>query len=277
MALEPSIWTANYVARYVRPQTCRDDNAYVFQFGFGPPEAERSLRSVHARYPDIVHKLHEDGAQGAVTYLVDGALVSRDMLDSAAELGFLRSHVPGLLDLNVLDIGAGYGRLAHRFRQMGHRGRYVCTDTVAMSLSLCRGYLDERGLPDVEVIEAASLASHADLAEIDLALAVHTFPEMTHASIAYWMELLGAARVPFLFLVPNLPDDLRSTEVDGTRLPFGHLLQGAGYSLAHVDLKYPEAGEPERWVYQDRHMLFCLRQEACPSVRSDSRNQPSVP
>jgi 2-polyprenyl-3-methyl-5-hydroxy-6-metoxy-1,4-benzoquinol methylase len=60
--------------------------------------------------------LEEDDDFGAEVFDFHGKVVSRDLLDSIIEINFLDRHLgfSSRRAVNVLDIGAGYGRLAHR-------------------------------------------------------------------------------------------------------------------------------------------------------------------
>jgi hypothetical protein len=112
----PSIWTEGHLPpeslRYFR-----GDNAFVWQHQDGNDEIAYCLTAYYLMRTDplrLMERLDEDGAFGNYTCEVDGKLVSRCLLDSITEIGFLERHlrisqVPGL---SVLDIGAGYGRLA---------------------------------------------------------------------------------------------------------------------------------------------------------------------
>ena len=89
------------------------------------------------RLSELGDKLVEDDYFGNITFDIDGKLVSRDLLDSLVEIYFLDRHLglasaaPGL---TVLDIGAGYGRLAHRILSaLPSATRYLCSDAIAES------------------------------------------------------------------------------------------------------------------------------------------------
>ena len=72
----------------------------------------------------LIKTLEEDNLFGAYTFCVDGVTVSRDLLDSIAEIYFLNRTlgISKRQNLRILDIGAGYGRLAHRLvRAFAHR------------------------------------------------------------------------------------------------------------------------------------------------------------
>ena len=76
-------------------------------------------------------------------------LVTRDLPDSVAELNFLERHlaISQRTAVVVLDIGAGYGRLAYRsVVALPLIERYLCTDAVPVSTFNCEHYLRYRGV-----------------------------------------------------------------------------------------------------------------------------------
>ena len=105
----------------------------------------------------LLEVLDEDGAFGCSTFEFAGiGRVSRDLLDSVTEINFLQRHL-SVLDrdeFRVLDIGAGYGRMAHRLLEANPKlDGYTCVDAVPESTFLCEFYLKHRGLLDrAEVI-----------------------------------------------------------------------------------------------------------------------------
>ena len=101
------------------------------------------LKEHHAFLPS----LSEDGSFGAVTKDVGGETMSRDLLDSMLEIKFLEDCGIDLDTSRVLDIGAGYGRLANRL-MTAFPGIFVaCADPITMSRFVCRRYLTSRGFP----------------------------------------------------------------------------------------------------------------------------------
>ena len=162
----------------------------------------------------------EDGAFGCATEVIDGIMVSRDKLDSIVEFNFLMrcyGAVP-LSRSRILDIGAGYGRLAHRMHEVMPHARICCADAVAVSSSMCARYLDFRGVPYV-------IAPPYDIRnEFDIAVNVHSWSECTRSEVVKWMKLLDEYAVQRLFVVPH--DDSFKTD-DG--LEFRSAIEENGY------------------------------------------------
>lgn len=194
----------------------------------------------------LLDKLEEDGAFGCWTFSYPGSgRISRDLLQSVGELSFLDRTI-GLanrLSLRILDIGAGYGRLAHRtgtaFDQLTD---YCCVDAIPESTFLCEYYLNHRRvMPPCRIVPLHELDGALKPGSFDLAVNVHSFSECTHAAVTWWLEKLRSLRVPQLLLVPNEPTELLSLEADGTRRDFVPQLEEAGYRLS---VREPVIGDP---------------------------------
>ncbi|MGH2728117.1 MAG: hypothetical protein ACRDKS_14185, partial [Actinomycetota bacterium] len=134
----------------------RGDNPYVWQYRETDHRASALRYYVYLKYVldrdrlSLVDKLGEDGAFGCHTYRFPGyPACSRDLLESATELSFLDQHAEllGRDHLRVLDVGAGYGRLAHRTAQAASDlVDFVCVDAVAESTFLCEQYVAHRNV-----------------------------------------------------------------------------------------------------------------------------------
>jgi hypothetical protein len=118
----PLVWTEKFTA--VPDLTSfRGDNMWVHQRGHQHLTERAYLLAVYYILANdrlgLMEKLTEDGAFGAVTFNIAGHRVSRDMMDSILEINFLDRHLQlaSRNDLSILDIGAGYGRLAHRMME----------------------------------------------------------------------------------------------------------------------------------------------------------------
>ncbi len=156
----------------------------------------------------LLERLEEDGAFGCWTFEYPGyGRVSRDLLESVNELAFLEREL-GLSArerFSVLDIGAGYGRLAHRavaaYPQLDD---YCCVDAIPESTFLCEYYLRHRGLaPPARVVSLDRVEAELRPGSFDLAVNIHSFSECTYAAVEWWVELLRRLRVPNLLVVPE--------------------------------------------------------------------------
>lgn len=128
--------------------------------------------------------------------------VTRMWLDSNLEIDFLQRHLGITKSTKILDIGAGYGRLAVPLSRMS--GRYVCVDAVPISTEICRGYC-RRFAPTVEVPSLPDfLALHPkEFLGFDLAINIHSWNECGTEQIKEWLGVLDDLKMPFLFTVSH--------------------------------------------------------------------------
>lgn len=197
------------------------------QHGYPFKEMVEYIRTLKKPWLDL---LKEDDSFKCVTGDVDGVTVSRDLLDSILELEFLETHCGfSLDDMKVLDIGAGYGRLAHRLTTAFPKATMYCTDKIPISQELCKKYLDFRGANSVEIVRPDDLEK---IGPLDLAINIHSWPECTRPEINGWLDWLVAHNVQNLFVIPhqyNLP--LFACLEDGGS--FRPDIEAHGYQVAH--------------------------------------------
>ena len=225
----------------------RASSSYVWNYyGLADAETERlkyyvfqqSVRSNDAA--GLLGKLTEDGAFGCATFeFGDLPPVSRDLLDSVAEINFLQNHLAVLDrdDLRVLDIGAGYGRMAHRLLDAnpGMTG-YTCVDAVPESTFLCEFYLEHRGLAGrADVVPLDEVDERLD-GRFDVALNIHSFSECTYDAVEWWLQRVQKLGIPNLMIVPNPnerfetdSDRFVTSEPDGSKRNYLPLLAELGY------------------------------------------------
>jgi glycosyltransferase involved in cell wall biosynthesis len=259
-----SLWSPSFVEANVDLSLFRTDNAYIWQ-ARGPVKPQTYCDTAeYVKQADrlgIFERLTEDGMFGAQTFSYGGRKISRDLLDSALEINaiceFLRLQT--LEGIRLLDIGAGYGRLAHRiveaFRDVNE---ILCTDAIPESTFLSSFYLQFRGVDTkaaaipLNKIESALLSRKG---QIDIATNIHSFSECTLESIRWWLNLVRAADIPNIFIVPNFSKRLVSTEPDGTRKDFTRVLSELGYKQVFKRPKFVNAPKLDKaglyptWYY----------------------------
>ncbi|OCB38742.1 hypothetical protein A5676_15245 [Mycobacterium malmoense] len=261
----PPVWAPGYVT----PEDLlyfRGDNCYVWQFQANNTPEKHALTYSYLKTIDtlgLLDILTEDGDFGVFTFPTsdpghDGnqRLVSRDLLDSVCELLFLErtlriSRRPGL---KVLDIGAGYGRLAYRaVTAFGNIDTYFCIDAIPESTFISSYYLSRKGAERTRVV---ALDDQQDLVPgtIELAVNIHSFSECAVEAVAYWASRCAELKIGYLFIVPNADDEGRYAVRldDGTDI--NPLLARHGYHLCHAEPKYrdPEVqqyGVSPAWYY----------------------------
>jgi putative sugar O-methyltransferase len=174
-------------------------------------------------------QLSDDTDFGMTGFTIADKWVTRDLLDSILEIDFLRHYLPIREDDVLLDIGAGYGRFAHRFTTLFPRSHVYCIDAVPESTFVCEYYMRHRGCLDkVEVIPFGQL--QVINRRIDIAVNIHSWSECTLNSINFWLDRLADLDVQYLFVVPHSPECL-TMELDGTRKSFLPAIKSHGYEL----------------------------------------------
>lgn len=260
-----TMWGGDYLARELDLRHFRGDNAYLWQLRHTRGDERTKyyvyLRDLATRDPHrLLGRLGEDGAFGCWTFEYPGwPAVSRDLLDSLSEIYFLDRHL-GLLDapgFSVLDVGAGYGRLAHRLTAAAPAlGTYWCTDAVPESTFLCEFYLRFRSVGERARVVPLDELAVLDGRRIDLAVNIHSFSEMSSAAIAGWLDLLRRLAVPNLLIVPNDADRLLTLEADGRRLDFMPLLAERGYRLRTSEPTFADPTLRQVLSARDYFLLF---------------------
>jgi len=213
----------------IAPERFRAENGYLGLVGY--PYAEM-VRHVEAspQCSWLYAHADEDGAFGCPTEVVDGKVVSRDLLDSIIEVEWLARHwaLGPTFGATVLDIGAGYGRLAHRMATMAPTAKVYCTDTVPESREYCARYLAHRGI-EPRVYAPGELDR---LPPIDLAVNIHCWPECPRPEIHWWLDWLRDHAVPRIFCMPNgHTGELLQCLYD--EQSFQPDIEARGYRLAH--------------------------------------------
>jgi SAM-dependent methyltransferase len=209
----------------------------------------------------LLDRLEEDGLFGCWTFSYPGWRdVSRDLLQSVNEISFLDRtlQVGRRSDLSVLDIGAGYGRLAHRMATaLPGLTDYCCVDVIPEATFLSRWYLAYRGCsPPARVVRLDRLEAELKPGSFDLAVNMHSFSECPLAAIQWWVNLAARLEIPHLLIVPNEPQELLSTEPDGSRQDFGPTLAAAGYVLKHREPVITDPAAQELIPLRDHFHLF---------------------
>ncbi|MFX0093610.1 MAG: hypothetical protein ACFFBD_17800, partial [Candidatus Hodarchaeota archaeon] len=122
---------------------------------------------------NLFDKTVEDGDFGAITFKVGDYCISRDLMDSINEMYFLNETISlsQIKNINILDIGAGYGRLAHRMLECFHNiQNYFTVDAIPESTLLCQFYLDYRRCDKAKTILLPNIEDVLKTNELTLAI-----------------------------------------------------------------------------------------------------------
>ena len=264
--LEGSHWHRDAIESFLDLRWFRGES--LFTWHYREPKRVTELKyftymSYVAGQDDLglLERLEEDGAFGCWTFEYEGrGRVSRDLLDSVNEINFLERELGifGRDGLRVLDVGAGYGRLAHRMAvAVPDLADHCCVDAIPEATFLSDYYLHYRGaVPPARVVRLDRIEAELETGAFDLALNVHSFSECTHSAVEWWVEMLTRLEVPVLFCIPNDGEKLLTTELDASRRDFGPLLERAGYRLRERRPVIEDPAARRLLRIEDRFHLF---------------------
>jgi hypothetical protein len=242
-------WSDLRLEREVELAYFRGDSQYLYQ-GRGTPEAAYALSAGYIAQNDslgLLESLEEDGAFGALTFSVDGRVVSRDLLDSILEIDALADWLGAerFTKARLLDVGAGYGRLAHRLCTWSPEIQVVATDAVPVSTFLCEYYLRHRGLSRARAVPLDEAEPVLAEGGFDVAVNIHSFGEAPRAAVNWWLERVAAADVPRLLIVHG-DEQLFALESDLSRSDYADILARLGYRRVDLRPKYPHSDTVQR-------------------------------
>lgn len=206
----------------------------------------------------LLARMPEDSAFGARVVPSVVGPVSRDRLDSFAEIEFVADRVP--LDqpgFRVIDIGAGYGRLALRLVQAFDRIEVVATDAIPMSTAIAEAYLAARGAgPRARVVPIDEIDAEIAARPPDLAMMVHVTAEMPAAAVAWWLRRIAGAGVAWLFVVPDAGDHGGTRLISADQVDLVPMFAASGYDLADQRSKYVDHAMQRHGVSPTMYYLF---------------------
>jgi 2-polyprenyl-3-methyl-5-hydroxy-6-metoxy-1,4-benzoquinol methylase len=260
-ATSDEVWNSEKVRRLVDASSYRSHNMYVWQTSI-TPESIRVAYDYHTQNDPLgaLQKLDEDGSFGARTFNTEGKMVSRDLLDSISELNFLERElgISSWPRLNILDIGAGYGRFAERCTGIFSNANVYCTDAVPLSTAICEYHLEQSGCDRAHVIPLDQ-TDRLKPGMIDLAVSMHCFNEIALSSVEWWIGLIKQLQVPYLFLVCN--DEMwlscREAQIEKS---FETKLVEAGFTLEVARHKYAKSAHAQqKAVFPESYALFVAK------------------
>lgn len=244
-----SRWSALRLEGEIELARFRADSQYLYQTRGTSAAAYALAADYAARHGKlgVFEAIDEDGAFGAHTLELDGRRVSRDRIDSALEIEALAEWLgpERLAHGRLLDVGAGYGRLAHRLCAWSPDAEVVATDAVPLSTFLCEYYLGFRGAGGARVAPLDEAERAIAAGGFDVAVNVHSFGEAPRAAVAWWLRQLTAAGVPRLLIVHGEPE-LFAVEADLSRSRYDDLLAELGFRPAWRRPKYAHSDSVQR-------------------------------
>ena len=260
----PTLWKVDHISGE-RLRYPRGDDAYVWQLrGPNMNVLGYALTTYYVKSMDelgLLDRLTDDEAFGSFTFQLAGRTVSRDVLDSIIELYFLERHLnlSAMTNPTILDIGAGYGRLAHRTCQaMPNVGEYFCVDAVPQSTFISEHYLKFRE-SKAQVVALDEIEGVMKRQRPDLAVNIHSFSECRIEAVEWWINLLEKSGVKHLMIAPNdYRHDGGQALLTNEGHDFGPLLTKHNYKLIVRQPKYLDPVVQTYGINPTHHFLFAL-------------------
>jgi len=262
-----SQWSEKALRQSTDLQNFRGDNHYVYQTRWSPSAETYALTAFYARDIDRLNlfgQLREDGLFGAYTQEFEGGyVVSRDLLDSINQTNVIARLLGCNREdrLDVLDVGAGYGRLAHRVTEGLPQSHVTCTDAVPLSTFISEFYLKFRGVKSAEVIALDQVEARLPNMRFDIATNFHSFSECTQQAIKWWLDLLARVDVRKLLIIPNRADAFLSTETNGDHIDFLPLILKSGWKQVYNEPIYAASTVAQALALYPNFRFFLFERE----------------
>jgi putative sugar O-methyltransferase len=139
-----------------------------------------------------LRRIHHRETGGPIAVRYDGESVCMDYLQTVFELDFISRGVE-LDGMNILEIGAGYGRTCHAMLSNHDVAGYSIID-LDNSLTLAREYLrvvlDEHQFAKVRFFAVHDLEQSLTGARIDLCVNIDSFAEMSAQTVHNYLGLI---------------------------------------------------------------------------------------
>lgn len=243
----------------------RGERGYLSQLNYGFT-AEHYARTFDYAcslgLKDDIVALGEDGAFGAIVFTSpEGIPYSRDLLDSVFELNFLRQTIGLTTDevLIALDIGAGYGRFAHRFLTELPYSRVYCVDGVPLSTYLCEFYMNYRGLANGPAV-TVPLDRLDVVGRVTLAVNMYSFAETTLSAVNFWLQYCVDRDIRYFFLEPHdygfTDAALVTHEQDGSNINYYDRFEHYGYKPLRRTHKYTPRESSPLYEFGTEYLLW---------------------
>jgi putative sugar O-methyltransferase len=141
-----------------------------------------------AHDPAGVTSLPEPSLGGPFPVQRAGRLVSQDLANTALEVAALQEALAGRKPARFLEVGAGYGRMAHALLSVYPDATYTIID-IEPAILICRWYLSQLFAPERLRFLSPGEAELLAPGSTDVALSVSSLQEMTPAQVAAYLRL----------------------------------------------------------------------------------------
>lgn len=239
------LWTENYL-KNEDLLFFRGDNPYVYQ----KRGNQLSIFAYLITYfwfksKDKANDLFffkEEISFGIYNFVIDEKNITRDLLDSFNEIEFLKENVFKNHEnkVKVLEIGAGYGRLAKWLtKNTKFIEHYYCIDGIPESTFISEYFLKKyHKIDNVTVVPVNMKESLVEKDNITLAINIHSFSEMTFDFVKFWIKEVTRLKILYLFIVPNAGHNFEGELVSFDKVNFRNLIESKGYELVLKRTKY---------------------------------------
>jgi len=259
----PSVWTSDRLS-LEKMAYFRGHSAFLYQIGSQNRNIlGYTLQAYYIQNHDplnLWHNLEEDGDFGVIMYRAANKSISRDYLDSIMEINFLERNlnISSQDELSILDVGAGYGRLAYRMvSALPNLITYFCTDAVPISTFICEYYINHKGIQKkAQSIPLDEIESELKNTSIDIAINIHSFSECTIKAIDWWLSLIKQHKIPYIFIVPNSGKQLLTND----KKNFHSLIKEKGYQRITMEPKYDDPNLQRYAANPSYYHLFKLQE-----------------
>ena len=195
------------------PNYCAD-RLFVLQSCTNPAEVEHVLSIVKRNGELIdVDGSQRDAQYGAMLFDTKYGKVTRMWADSNVEYDFLQRHLNKffLQNATVMDVGAGYGRLA--VSMSPHVKQFIAVDSIPVSVACCKDYVATWARTDnIQILSVEDLYlmyKQNKVPKIELAMNIHSWNECSLETIEEWLQTLVKFNTDFLFTVSHGQLDAR--------------------------------------------------------------------
>ena len=248
------VWSKDHIKKFDLNKF-RGDNIYVWQ--------NRLYNEINY-FVSYLYAINEDAmglwkifrelkSFGVEFYNFDDQDVSRDLIDSIIEINYLEKslHLSNVPNLRIIDIGAGYGRLAFRLAEAYPLVEIACVDAIPLSTCISRIYLKDYIIAKRIFVHDLDELHSLEKNMFKLAVNIHSFSEMSLDSVAAWIDFIVEKEIEYLFIVPN---GSSLTLNDGT--DFSSLLTVAGFEIIDSTPKYSDKDFARFGIYPSTYFLL---------------------
>lgn len=175
------------------------NNVYVEQCSPTPEDYERVAAQVKLRGAiDTDGQLRDTEFGAYVVRTPSLGDVTRMWLEANVEIRFMQDNGVHLSECDVLDIGAGYGRLEPLLAPLCKS--LSCVDAVPISTELCKTYC-ARFAPLATVYSLSDFKQFAPDVHFDVAINVHSWNECPFDEVKRWLAFIRDSDIKWLFTV----------------------------------------------------------------------------